>query len=280
MYLIFNKMFQNPIELQSPNSSPHPSPTIAMSPNLKSAVDNALSGSKGTYAIFIKNLKTGETYAVNEHQQFDSGSLYKLWIMVTAFNQIKDGSLLIDETLTEDIADLNQKFEIDDEDAELTDGAISLTTASAIEQMITISHNYAALLLTDRIKLSEAKKLIDSYSFTETTLNPPKTTAADTELFLEKLYHQQIIDPEYSQKMLEVLKRQKLNDKLPKNLPPGTIIAHKTGEIGYLSHDAGIVFSDKGDYVIVVLSDTSSPTGAEDRIADISKNVYDYFEGR
>ena len=78
--------------------------------------------------------------------------------------------------------------------------------------------------------------------------------------------------------MLDLLKKQKLNNKLPANLPEGVEIAHKTGEIGYFTHDAGIVYTSKGDYIIVVLSQSDMPSAAEDRIASISKNVYDYFQ--
>lgn len=78
--------------------------------------------------------------------------------------------------------------------------------------------------------------------------------------------------------MIDILKKQTLNEKLPKYLPQGTLIAHKTGEIDYLSHDGGIVFSKKGDYVIVVMTEADSPSGVEERIAQISKNVFNYFD--
>ena len=54
-------------------------------------------------------------------------------------------------------------------------------------------------------------------------------------------------------------------------------IAHKTGEIGYFTHDAGIVFSNKGDYIIVVLTESDFPLATEEQIADISKSVNEYF---
>ena len=73
------------------------------------------------------------------------------------------------------------------------------------------------------------------------------------------------------------LKIKMLYNKLPKYLPQGTIVAHKTGEIGYSSHDGGIVFSPKADYIIVVFSKSDIPAAAEERIAQISKNVYEYF---
>lgn len=77
--------------------------------------------------------------------------------------------------------------------------------------------------------------------------------------------------------MMALLKNQKKNIKLSKYLPQDTVVAHKTGELGGLSHDGGIVFTKKGDYIIVVLSQTASSLSADEKIADISKAVYNYF---
>ena len=248
---------------------------------LDKAVANALEGAKGNYGIFIKNLKTGETFKQNEHMTFHAGSLYKIWIMAETFDQIKTGDLTEDEQLSRDIDYLNKKFQIAEENAELTEGVITLTVANALTQMITISHNYAAMLLTEKIKLSSVAKFLKDNSFIESKVGingeDPTTTPADMEKFFEKLYKGEIIDQEYSNKMLELLKAQKLNNKLPKNLPTETIIAHKTGELGFYTHDGGIVYSPKGDYIIIVMSQSDSPPGAEERIVDISEAVYKYF---
>ena len=55
-------------------------------------------------------------------------------------------------------------------------------------------------------------------------------------------------------------------------------MGHKTGELDGYKHDAGIVYAPKGDYVIVVMSNTKDPQTAVDVIAKISKAVYDHFE--
>lgn len=249
------------------------------STNLKDVVDHALAGTKGTYGIAIKNLKTQESYYSDEHKIFEAGSLYKIWIMAEAFDQIEKGNLSEDEILSENIAVLNQEFDIDPNYAEMTEGIVTLSVKDAINQMITISHNNAALILTKRIKLSNVKFFLKNHNFTETALgDPPKTTAWEVALFFEKLYKGELANKENTQKMLDVLKRQKLNNKLPKNLPLGVLIAHKTGEIDFLTHDGGIVFLKKGDYIIVVMSKSDSPPGAEERIATISKDIYNYFE--
>ncbi|KKQ84508.1 MAG: Beta-lactamase [Candidatus Daviesbacteria bacterium GW2011_GWF2_38_7] len=249
--------------------------------NLKNAVENVLAGTKGTYAVAIKNLKTGESYFANEHKSFEAGSLYKLWVMAAVLSKIRDGTLSEEQVLSRDISALNEVFGIDSEVAELTEGKIALSVNDALTQMITISHNYAALLLTEKIKLSTVANLLKEKGFGESKVgrgdDVPHTTPYDIFLYFEKLYKGELAQPEDTEKMLVLLKNQKLNGKLPKNLPKDTVIAHKTGEIGWFTHDAGIIYSDKGDYIIVAMSETDKPAAAEERIARISESVYRYF---
>lgn len=249
--------------------------------SLENAVNSALEGSNGTYAIAVKNLKNGESYYLNEHQVFDAGSMYKLWIMAEAYGQIQNGALSEDEFLSEDVAALNSKFNISEDNAELTEGSVTLSVADALSQMITISHNYAAFLLTEKIKLSSVNLFLEKNGFKESNVGingeNPTTTASDIALFFEKLYKLQLANQENTNKMLDLLKKQQLNNKLPKYLPQGVIVAHKTGEIDYSSHDGGIVFSPKADYIIVVFSKSDIPASTDERIAQISKNVYEFF---
>ena len=248
---------------------------------LEKVVIKALAGAKGKYSVLVKNLKTGEEYLFYSHKEYKTGSLYKLWVMATVFNQIQKGLLGEDEVLSEDIAVLNSNFNIDPNLAELKDGSITLTVREALKQMITISHNYAALLLAEKVGLSKVAAFINENQFKESAVGvtggSPHSTAYDIALFFEKLYKGQLADPNYTNQMLDLLKMQKLNSKLPKYLPSQIPVAHKTGEIDFLSHDAGIVYTEKGDYIIVVFSESDYPPGAEDRIAKISRAVYDYF---
>lgn len=250
--------------------------------SLKEAIEKSLQDSEGTYALVVKNLKTGENYSLSEHKIFEAGSLYKMWVMVTVVNKIQKGDLKEDEVLSADIANLNNKFSIDPKKAEQTEGTISLTVNSALTQMITISHNYAALLLSEKVRLSTVANFLKENGFDESKVETEEgvstTTAYEISNFLEKLYKKELANEQYSQKMIDLLKGQKLNNKLPKYLPKEITVAHKTGEIGWFSHDGGIVYTPKGDYIIVVLSESNSPSGAQDRIAQISKAVYDYFQ--
>lgn len=269
-----------PIAKQDPTETPIPQPTITppIINELQKAIDEELEGTKGEYSIVIKNLMTNETYTLNEHKQYLSGSLYKLWVMGSAYEKIKDGSLSLDEILSDDIADLNERFDIATQDAELTDGSISLTVGQALNQMITLSHNYSALLLTKRLKLESLSAFLKEYGYNESKVGePPKTTAYDIAGFFEKVYRKELVTEAYSDKMLDLLKDQQLNTKLPRFLPEDVTVAHKTGELYFYSHDAGIVFTPKGDYIIVILTNSDNVDRQNEIISDISKSAYDYF---
>lgn len=255
-------------------------PTIAQvqKETLYTIVDKTLEGSTGKYSVAIKHLKTGETYFKDENDSFESASLYKLWVMGEAYDQIKEGEFKEDDSISADVQSLNKQFNIASESAERSEGTVSFSVKSALQQMITISHNYAALILSSKVKLANVKEYLADHKLENSKPgSPPKTTAADTLLFFEKLHKGELADAEYTTKMLDLLKKQRLNNKLPKYLPKNTLIAHKTGELGGVSHDAGIVYTPKGEYIIVVLSDSNAPKGAEERIAAISKDVYAYF---
>lgn len=254
---------------------------VPIGESLKEAVETALSGTTGTYGVFVKNLKTNETYALREHTAFEAGSLYKLWTMAVVYNKIQNGELTENEEIREKAEVLNDAFDIDTEFAEQKEGEVKFTVKDALQQMITISHNYAALLLIKKVRISGLETFLITNEFSESRVgkngHTPFTTALDMVLFFEKLYNGELANPEYTQKMLTLLKSQQLNDKLPKYLPDDVTVAHKTGEIGWFTHDAGIVYSPNGDYIIAVLSKSNSPRDAKERIALVSKAVYEYF---
>jgi len=249
--------------------------------SLAKAVQTVKLNPDDTYGIVIQNFKTNETYAFNEHRHFQSASLYKLWIMAVVYDEIQNGRLRETDTLQQEIPILNEKFAIASEDAELTEGSISLSVTGALERMITVSDNYAALLLSEKVRLSIVSKFLSSHGFTESKIGTdgsmPTTTPSDIAKFFTLIHEGKLINREYDTKMLNLLKGQKLNNKIPKNLPENTVVAHKTGELNSLTHDAGIVFAKNGDYVIAVLSESTTPDNAEQTIADLSETIYRYF---
>lgn len=252
--------------------------------SLEKAVLGALAGTRGKYGIAIKNLKTREVYFSNEHREFDSTSLYKLWIMAVVFNQIQKVVLSEDQILSQDVEVLNKKFFIASESAELTEGKITSSVHTALEKMITISDNYSALLLTEKVRLSNVASFLQKNGLNGSRVGThgeiPTSTASDITLFFEKLYKGELGDKNATEAMISLLKKQALNGKLPKYLPNNVVVAHKTGELGSFTHDAGIVYTQQGDYIITILSESNNPKGAVERIANVSREVYKHFTQR
>jgi beta-lactamase class A len=258
--------------------TPTPTPTPQHLSRLIDAISDALDGSEGSYSIVVKNLQTGDTYIKEEQKSYTAGSLYKLWVMAETFRQIERGLLSEDDILSNSVATLNSEFGIAPENAELTSGTVTLSVKDALEQMITISHNYAAMLLVEKIQRENIQNFMNTFHFDHSTLGDPTTTAADVASFFEKLYHGDFCREPCTKGMIDLLKRQALDNKIPRLLPTPVEVAHKTGELYGFSHDAGIVYAPSGPYILVVLSESEYPAGAEDRIAAVSKRVYDYFE--
>ncbi len=282
VYFIFSKFaltnFKNNTNILSPLSDSIDALKESMKSPLYESLEKELLTNNGTYGVYVKNLKTKETFFHNENQKFPTASLYKLWAMVAVFGKIEEGKLKENEILEEEIAILNEKFEIASEEAELTEGTAKKTVKEAVDKMITISDNYSAYLLISRIKNSSLTEFLNQYNFYHSNIgSPPQTTAKDMALFFEKLYNGEFVNQQYSNQMINLLKKQALNDRIPKFLPENIEVAHKTGELGELKHDAGIVFSKKGDYIIVVLSESKKPAITAEKIANFSKAVFDYF---
>jgi beta-lactamase class A len=127
--------------------------------------------------------------------------------------------------------------------------------------------------------------------FVSTSLaSPQQTSADDIALFFERARDGTILGPDSgaeSAELYQLLREQQVNDRLPTGLPPGTAIAHKTGDIRNWAHDAGVITTPRGDVLLVVLSgpwplpccDADHPGEAErvafGTIADLGRRIYD-----
>ena len=78
--------------------------------------------------------------------------------------------------------------------------------------------------------------------------------------------------------MIEILKQQHFNDLIPKYYPQTIEVAHKTGAITGVHHDAGIIYlPNKKSYILVILSKNLKEFDAgTDALAKISKTILDY----
>jgi beta-lactamase class A len=82
------------------------------------------------------------------------------------------------------------------------------------------------------------------------------TTARDLATLLLAIGDGRTASDSSSARMLTILKAQEFNDGIPAGLPPGTRVAHKTGEITATYHDAALVWTGGNDrpYALIVLT--------------------------
>lgn len=239
-----------------------PSPATAsddVSGPLRGAIDAAASAFSGSTAIVVADPRRGTAYERDAGRVFPAASLYKLAVMVEAYRQAAAGTISLDgSTIT-----------IEDEDQAdggvLTAAGTVLTVRDAVELMITASDNACAeaLLRTlDPHRVNDAAAALGlrdtrvntALPAEERTADANTTSARDLVRLFSALVKGTVVDPAASAEMLAVLGRQRINDRLPTGLPAGTAIAHKTGNLDEVAHDAGIVTTPFGPRVVVVLT--------------------------
>jgi len=136
-----------------------------------------------------------------------------------------------------------------------------------VEVMITQSDNTATNMFIDYLGMDSLNNYFKRLGLSDTNLVRKMmdfksrkaglenfTSARDVAFLLEKIYNNKLINKDFSGKCLEILKRQKARDRIPKKLPSDAVVAHKTGLEKGVCHDAGIVFTPNGDFLICVLT--------------------------
>jgi beta-lactamase class A len=248
-------------------------------------------------AVAYHNLGTGAFYYHNEDDDFHAASTMKLPVMMALFKAIDAG----ERRLSEPIAVRNQFQSLvdastftldpkDDGDPELYQAVGSTRTLEElIRRMIVRSSNLATNVLIERVGASSAMDLLrslgayqmkvlrgveDEKSF-QAGLNNT-ASAKDLEILLTALAQGETFSPASNAKMIEILEAQEFNEKIPAFLPKGVPIAHKTGDITGVHHDAAIVFpAGEKPYVLVVLTaGFKDEKQANQIIAEISRVVW------
>jgi beta-lactamase class A len=163
------------------------------------------------------------------------------------------------------------------------------------EHMIVTSSNLATNLLLDLVGIEAARAAlvrlhlsgidlqrgVEDEAAWEAGLNN-RVTAAGLCDALRLIEEGKAVSPEASKSMLDILHQQRFRSGIPAGLPEDARVAHKTGEISTVAHDAGIVYLDGRDaYVVVILTEWAPEVnGRQETIARISRAVYEYMTGR
>jgi len=104
------------------------------------------------------------------------------------------------------------------------------------------------------------------------------TSVVDLGQMMEKIYNGQCIGEKEDREMLGILLNQEDNDKIPALLPSRVKVAHKTGELVGAIHDGGIVFGEKQDYIVCIMSEhVTSVKAATLDLANFSEIIYRFL---
>ena len=224
------------------------------------------------YGIVVKRIPDGRGVEINPDRVFYAASLFKLWVMYEVFKQRELDLLSFDEKVT------LLPFHLD---YQLGDLAWPVWTevpvGNLVEAMISVSDNVAAIMLHDKVGGWNINQDLEAIGMENSALvrGDLPTTAQDTALLLEMLAMGRAVNQRASQDMVDLMTRQRVRNRLPALLPPGTQVANKTGNWPSATHDVGIVYAPSAPYVIVVMSDKAWEV---QQIAELSRLVYDHFE--
>jgi beta-lactamase class A len=243
-------------------SQPSQGKASAVSPHkagLQKLLNDFVSSNPDKFGIVVKNLKTGETATYASDRQIESASLYKLFVAQRIYQRIDLGQLGYGSP---------------------AGGGMDSNVEQCLAVMINISDNDCGRALGDILGWGSQNQALALEGYKETDMaTPQQTSAGDVARLFERLYRGTLVSPDSASRFLSLLKDQQVNNRLPVGLPPGAVIAHKTGDLDGVVHDAGIVYGPKTDYLVVVTSGPwDAPGNAPAMFADFSHSLWSYFE--
>jgi len=256
---------------------------------LRQKLTNEISQFKGEIGIIIKDLQTNWEISNNKDKLFPSASLTKIPIMSACFLAADEGRLKLDRNI-----------ELKPGDKLSGSGVLknmhpgtTFTVEELIGLMIYDSDNTATNILTNIVGIDYLNNSFNTFGLKNTKLSRKiadyhardrgienYTTAEDIAFILEQMYQRSLVNKNVSERCLKLLKLQRMNDRISKYLPVDITIAHKTGLEQSVCHDAGIVFTSKGNFLICILTKHKNPNSVPSKefIADVALHTYVYFE--
>ncbi|HWB98519.1 MAG TPA: serine hydrolase [Bryobacteraceae bacterium] len=248
--------------------------------SLADKVRARISRFQGTVSLYAKNLDTGASIGIRESESVRTASTIKLPIMTAVFDAVARGEAKWDEPLTVTAAEKVTGSGI--LGTEISDG-VKLPLRDVVHLMIVLSDNTATNLVLERFTADAVNAYLDRIGIRTTrslrkvrgdgnVLKPPTgwsaagrlpqnekyglgvSTPHDMVTILEQLEKGQIVSPEASREMLEILKRCQDNTGIRR--PMGDLtVANKSGSLNALRSDVGIVYAKGGRIAMAITTD-------------------------
>ncbi len=253
--------------------------------SLKATVQNlALTSPNLTPGVFLVDLNSGSYVDVNAGASFPAASTIKVPILVAFFGDVDAGKIRLDEILTmqqDMVAGGSGNMQYKPVGTQYT--ALEVAT-----KMITISDNTATNMLIAKLGGIEAlNQRFRSWGLTTTVIRNKlpdlegTNTTSPKELgnLLAMVNQGNLVSMQSRDRLLDIMRHTERDTLLPSGLGAGATVAHKTGDIGTMLADAGLVDMPNGKrYIatVMILRPNNDPR-AEKLISAISRIAYQQF---
>jgi beta-lactamase class A len=247
--------------------------------------------------IAFYDSQTTLQWSYNAESHFHAASTIKLAVLVALYGEIARGRLTEDAPVhvRNRFASIvtGEPFTVGLEGTQEEEVAKRLGRTMSVRdlayEMITRSSNFATNLLVDVVSVPTIQKALDELRVEgvvlvrgvldqaahDAGLNN-EVTAHGVLKLLRLIAEGRAWSPEVCASMLEILLDQRHKSGIPAGLPGDAQVAHKTGNISTVSHDAGVVFiGNRRPYFLVVLTQFAPGTKATAALAEISKDIYE-----
>jgi len=253
----------------------------------------------GEVAVSLRHVQRGQVWEVASEQPFAAASTIKLPILVALYEAADRGELSFAEELV-----------VREEDQVGGAGILRLLSPGArvavrdlATLMIAVSDNTATNMLLDRLGVERVNATCQRLGLRRTRVagklmivpTPPRgqntVTAGELTDLLVRMAQGAVVSQDACARMIATLKKQQVNDGLPRLLPPpvagdaglGALRswewAHKTGSIDRHEHDVGLLFLPGQTVAVSVLTrGLPNPVGKE-VLATVGRAVYEAFTG-
>ena len=269
--------------------------------SIKATIENQVLEIEGDVAVAFLDLSNEEnSILINVDESFHAASTMKVPVMIELYKQQHEGLINLKDSIIlqhefKSIVDgslYSMNIGDDSDDVIYSKIGTKQTLFDLMEPMITVSSNLATNVL---IELVDAKKTtatmreigannievlrgVEDQKAYDLGLSN-STTAQDLMIIMKAIATGTAGTKDDCNAMISILKKQHWNDMIPKYLPETIEVAHKTGSITGVHHDAAIVYLQDGrKYILVLLSKnlTDFDKGT-DQLANISKTIFDHL---
>ena len=243
---------------------------------LKSEILKIIGSEDSKYSFYIENLSTGEYIQFNEEKIVHPASVYKVPLAITILKMVDDGEVNLTDMLL--VTNEEKPYTFDALSARKSPYEISVE--ETLTYLIKYSDNTAMTTLEHRLGgVDELQTKMTELGMGGVTRLPGESTSPAVANIFEELYKQEILSKEANDFLLNLLKNitPAQNDRIPAGVPTSIEVAHKIGTLTRTYQDAGIVYGEKNDYLIVVLNEDIEPSIARNKIKKISEVTYQYL---